>query len=57
MATTAEGSRAVEVHGHVEPGFEAVADAFRANFVHRGETGAACAVYAGGPLSWTSGPG
>jgi CubicO group peptidase (beta-lactamase class C family) len=48
MATTAEGSRAVEVHGHVEPGFEAVADAFRTNFVHRGETGAACAVYAGG---------
>ena len=30
------------------PGFEAVADAFRQNFESRGDTGAACVVYAGG---------
>lgn len=33
------------VHGHVEPGFEKVADAFADNFEHRGDSGAACAVY------------
>jgi CubicO group peptidase (beta-lactamase class C family) len=35
------------VDGHVEPGFEPVADEFRRNFAERGELGAACAVYLG----------
>ncbi|MGW4327369.1 serine hydrolase domain-containing protein [Nocardia sp. NPDC004573] len=35
------------VHGDVAPGFEPVADAFRRNFEHHGEIGAAVAVYAG----------
>lgn len=33
------------IHGHVEPGFEAVRDEFVANFERRGEVGAAVAVY------------
>ena len=33
------------IRGHVEPGFENVAAAFRENFSHRGDVGAACAVY------------
>jgi CubicO group peptidase (beta-lactamase class C family) len=33
------------IQGTVAPGFEAVAEAFRRNFVERGELGAACAVY------------
>ncbi len=33
------------IHGHVEPGFERVADAFTQNFTDRGDTGAACTVY------------
>lgn len=33
------------VHGTVAPGFEPVREAFLDNFVHRGELGAACAVY------------
>ena len=37
-----------EIGGAVEPGFEAVADAFRANFEQHGEVGAATAVYVGG---------
>lgn len=41
---------AVRVEGLVASGFEAVADAFRANFEERGDTGAACAVYAGGSV-------
>ena len=36
------------VDGHVEPGFEPVADEFARNFSKRGELGAACAVYVGG---------
>lgn len=32
------------VHGHVEPGFERVADAFLLNFTDRDEVGAACSV-------------
>ncbi|MCB9682533.1 MAG: beta-lactamase family protein [Alphaproteobacteria bacterium] len=36
---------ALTVHGTVAPGFEPVADAFRANFVARGEVGASVAVY------------
>ncbi|HEV7189041.1 MAG TPA: serine hydrolase domain-containing protein [Blastococcus sp.] len=38
----------MQVQGAVEPGFEPVADAFRDNFRERGDTGAACSVYAGG---------
>ena len=36
------------LQGSVAPGFEAVAEAFRANFERRGERGAACAVYVRG---------
>lgn len=32
------------IQGHVEPGFERVADAFALNFTDRGDRGAACAV-------------
>ena len=39
---------AVEVHGEVQPGFEAVADAFVRNFEHHGEVGAACSVVVSG---------
>jgi CubicO group peptidase (beta-lactamase class C family) len=34
-----------EVHGWVEPGFEAVREAFAANFDRRADVGAACSVY------------
>jgi CubicO group peptidase (beta-lactamase class C family) len=37
-----------EIGGAVEPGFEGVADAFRANFEQHGEVGAAASVYVGG---------
>jgi len=37
-----------EIGGGVEPGFEAVAEAFARNFVDHGEIGAATAVYVGG---------
>ena len=37
-----------EIGGYVEPGFEGVADAFRANFEVHGEVGAGTAVYVGG---------
>jgi CubicO group peptidase (beta-lactamase class C family) len=37
-----------DIGGSVEPGFEGVADAFRANFEQHGEVGAATAVYVGG---------
>jgi CubicO group peptidase (beta-lactamase class C family) len=33
------------IHGHVSHGFEPVRDAFRENFVHRKELGAACCAY------------
>jgi CubicO group peptidase (beta-lactamase class C family) len=36
------------IDGHVEAGFEAVRDEFRANFTQRGELGAAVAAYVGG---------
>jgi CubicO group peptidase (beta-lactamase class C family) len=36
------------IDGHVEAGFEAVRDEFRANFTERGELGAAVAAYVGG---------
>ncbi len=38
------GGREVAIHGVVAPGFEAVREAFTANFTERGEVGAACAV-------------
>jgi CubicO group peptidase (beta-lactamase class C family) len=38
----------VEVGGHVEPGFEAVRDAFADNFTERGEVGASYAFYVEG---------
>lgn len=34
----------MHINGHVEPGFEPVADAFRLNFSDRGDYGAGCAV-------------
>jgi CubicO group peptidase (beta-lactamase class C family) len=37
-----------DIGGSVEPGFEAVADAFAANFSQHGEVGAATAAYVGG---------
>jgi CubicO group peptidase (beta-lactamase class C family) len=37
-----------EIGGSVEPGYEGVADAFRANFEGHGEVGAATAAYVGG---------
>lgn len=36
------------MHGTIESGFEAVREAFEANFAEHGEVGAACCVYAGG---------
>ena len=41
----ASGRSDGEVHGDVEEGFGAVADAFHSNLVDRNEVGAACAVY------------
>ena len=38
----------VTVHGRVDPAFEAVRDAFAANFTERDDIGAACCVYVGG---------
>ena len=43
-----QGDDMTEIGGSVEPGFEGVADAFRANFEEHGEVGAATAVYVGG---------
>jgi hypothetical protein len=53
MATTT--SRVSAVRGHVSRGFEAVEEAFDANFVRRQELGGACCVYVGGERSLTSG--
>ena len=39
---------AVAVHGEIAPGFEAVGDAFSANFAERGDVGAAYCVYRDG---------
>ena len=45
-ATSAgESTKAVEIHGFVSPGYEAVRDAFAENFSRRRELGAACCVY------------
>jgi CubicO group peptidase (beta-lactamase class C family) len=40
----------LHIKGYTAPGFEPVASAFRQNFIHRGEVGAACAVYYRGEL-------
>jgi CubicO group peptidase (beta-lactamase class C family) len=40
-----EVQKPVEIHGYVNPGFEAVREAFAENFAKRGEIGGACAVY------------
>ena len=40
----------IEVHGHVDDGYGAVADEFRRNFAERNELGAACAVVRNGEL-------
>jgi CubicO group peptidase (beta-lactamase class C family) len=40
-----------ELHGHCEPSFAAVRDAFAENFAHRGERGAAVAVCVDGRLA------
>lgn len=42
------GSASVEIGGTVEPGFEAVREAFATNFAEHGEVGAAVAVYKDG---------
>jgi CubicO group peptidase (beta-lactamase class C family) len=39
---------AVDVHGEIAPGFEAVGEAFAANFAERGDVGAAYCVYRDG---------
>jgi hypothetical protein len=39
-----------DIGGSVEPGFEGVADAFRANFDEHGDVGAATAIYVGGKM-------
>lgn len=44
-ATSASEAKAVEIHGFVSPGYEAVRDAFVENFYRRNELGAACCVY------------
>jgi CubicO group peptidase (beta-lactamase class C family) len=46
----AQSAREAEarVHGHVDEGYGAVADAFASNLVERNEVGAACAVYVDG---------
>ncbi len=44
-AAPIETARAVEIHGFVRPGYEAVREAFAENFSLRREIGAACCVY------------
>lgn len=44
-ASSDESQNAVEIHGFVSPGFEAVRAAFTENFRKRQEIGAACCVY------------
>ena len=45
VPAAALGGRPVPLHGVLASGFEAVGDAFAANFAERGEVGAACAVW------------
>ena len=44
-AMSREAKEAIEVHGFVSPGYEAVREAFAENFARRREVGAACCVY------------
>jgi CubicO group peptidase (beta-lactamase class C family) len=44
-AASVEQINPVEIHGFVNPGYEAVRDAFAENFTRRRELGAACCVY------------
>ncbi len=44
-ARSADVLRAAPIQGEVAPGFEPVAEAFRANFVERGEIGASVCVF------------
>jgi len=48
MMLGGDGSMPALVGGWVAPGFEAVEEAFRRNFVERGEVGAACTAYCEG---------
>ena len=48
VRTYAKGDAVADIGGSVEPGFEGVAEAFRANFDQHGEVGAAAAVYVAG---------
>lgn len=45
VTSASESTTAVEIHGFVSPGYEAVRDAFAENFSRRRELGAACCVY------------
>jgi CubicO group peptidase (beta-lactamase class C family) len=44
-AATSEATKRAAIHGFVNPGYEAVREAFAENFAHRREIGAACCVY------------
>lgn len=44
-SAVSEGAKSAEIHGFVNPGYEAVREAFVENFARRREIGAACCVY------------
>src|ERR1051325_8212453 len=44
-AAVGEATQTAEIHGFVNPGYEAVREAFAENFAQRREIGAACCVY------------
>lgn len=44
-ASSSEATKSAEIHGFVNPGYEAVREAFAENFARRDEIGAACCVY------------
>src|SRR6185369_6231574 len=44
-AASGEVSKTAEIHGFVNPGYEAVREAFADNFMQGREIGAACCVY------------
>jgi CubicO group peptidase (beta-lactamase class C family) len=44
-AALCEATKSAEIHGFVNPGYEAVREAFAENFTRRREIGAACCVY------------
>ena len=45
LTIAAEVPTRVQIHGYVDPGYEAVREAFAENFTRRREVGAACCVY------------